>query len=132
MKIKGEVSLQELKKFGFLVGGIFLFIFGLGIPLAKHGSVSLPFVGIGSLLILLAQFRVQFLTPIYKAWMVIGSALGWLNSRIILSFIFFVILLPIGLTRRFSKSDPLVKKKKLRESTYRVPSREISQMERTF
>ena len=54
----------------------------------------------------------------YKAWMALGLALGWVNSRIILGFVFFLVLQPIALIMKFAGHDPL-KIKKSNERSYR-------------
>lgn len=48
---------------------------------------------------------------IVKAWLYIGEKIGWVNSRIILSFIFFILLSPLAFFYRLSKKNPLQLKK---------------------
>ena len=50
--------------------------------------------------------------------MLIGLALGWINSRIILGLVFFLVLQPIALIMKFVGYDPL-KIKKNNERSYR-------------
>lgn len=38
----------------------------------------------------------QFLKVMYKAWMKFAHALGWVNTRIILSLVYFLIFTPIA------------------------------------
>lgn len=47
------------------------------------------------------------LAPLYRGWMVLGHALGWINTRAILGLVFFVIVTPIGLVMRLFGKDPL-------------------------
>ncbi len=50
-------------------------------------------------------------TLIVKGWLKLAEWLGWLNSRILLSTIFFVFLFPIALlSRLFGKSNIQLKK----------------------
>ncbi|MBR9921635.1 MAG: hypothetical protein GYB31_12425 [Bacteroidetes bacterium] len=44
---------------------------------------------------------------IEKGWMLLAKAIGYVNSRIILGLIFFVVLYPIALLSRIGKRDPL-------------------------
>src|SRR5687768_13470554 len=44
------------------------------------------------------------------AWMKFAFALGWVNSRILLSIIYFVFLLPIAWLSRLFTKDPLALK----------------------
>lgn len=50
-------------------------------------------------------------TIIVKGWFKLAEGLGWINSRILLSIIFFFILFPIALVSRlFGKSNIQLKK----------------------
>jgi len=51
--------------------------------------------------------RPRLLTPVHRLWMKFGAALGWVNSRIILGVVFFVLVTPIGLVMRLLGKDPL-------------------------
>ena len=51
--------------------------------------------------------------------MAIGLALGWINSRIILGLIFLLVLQPISLIMKIVGYDPLRKKRKGNELSYR-------------
>lgn len=44
---------------------------------------------------------------IVAAWMFIGEKLGWVNSRIILSVIFFLLLTPLAFFYRMTKKNHL-------------------------
>jgi predicted membrane metal-binding protein len=49
----------------------------------------------------------RLLTPVHRLWMKVGAGLGWVNSRIILGVVFFVLVTPIGLGMRLLGKDPL-------------------------
>ncbi len=49
------------------------------------------------------------LGPVYKIWMRFAEALGWVNTRIILSLIFFLIFFPFGIIMRMF-NDPMRRK----------------------
>ena len=44
------------------------------------------------------------------AWLKVATGLGWLNSRILLSIVYFVFLLPIAWIARLFTKDPLMLK----------------------
>lgn len=44
---------------------------------------------------------------IVKAWYKIAEGLGWVNSRVILSIMFFVFLWPIAMLYRLSAKNPM-------------------------
>lgn len=123
-----------LRSFGLIVGSIFLLI-GLW-PLAVRAEpLRLWVVGIAAGLVLPAVLFPKVLTPIYRLWMTIGDALGWINTRIILSLVFYALFTPIGVIRRvLLKKDPLHLAFEPEAETYRVvrPPRPHSHIERQF
>jgi hypothetical protein len=51
--------------------------------------------------------------------MIVGHVLGWINTRIILGAVFYLIVTPIGAVRRLLGKDPMGTKKADVES-YRI------------
>ncbi len=52
------------------------------------------------------------------AWFKIALALGWVNSRILLSIIYFAFLMPIAWLSRLFTKDPLALKKEKRDTLF--------------
>lgn len=52
------------------------------------------------------------------AWFKIAVVLGWINSRILLSVIYFIFLLPIAWLSRLFTKDPLQLKGKVSQTLY--------------
>jgi len=74
------------------------------------------------------------LTYVHRVWMAAGEALGWINTRIILSVIFYALVTPMGiLMRRFGR-DPMHRRFEPDATTYRVPKspRTAAHMTRQF
>jgi hypothetical protein len=40
------------------------------------------------------------LLPLYRTWIKFGDTLGWINSRIILGAVFYLLIMPMGLVLR--------------------------------
>lgn len=63
-----------------------------------------------------------FIPPAARAiewmWFKIALALGWVNSRILLSIIYFVFLMPIAWLSKLFTKDPLALKKNKRSSLF--------------
>jgi hypothetical protein len=53
--------------------------------------------------LLLPALAVRF----HRAWMALAAVLGYVNSRILLSIIFFLVITPLGLVRKLCGADPL-------------------------
>jgi hypothetical protein len=118
-----KLTIKELREFGFLTGGIIAGLFGLILPLMKgHSLPIIPWV-IAIVLVGLAIFLPKSLDPIYRVWMKIGLALGWVNSRIILSIVFFIILTPMALIMKLLKRDTMARNFDFQGETYRISSK---------
>lgn len=52
-------------------------------------------------------------------WFKLAEVLGWINSRILLSIIFFLLLTPLAFLSRLFSKDPLKLKKRPDDSVYR-------------
>ncbi|WP_411824153.1 SxtJ family membrane protein [Leptospira sp. 'Mane'] len=131
---KIEPTSSDLRKFSYIVGGVLALIFGLAIPYLNRGSWNPYLVGTGTALIFLGTVIPKILYWPFRAWMLVGEVLGWINTRIILSVIFFLLFTPIGLLKRLFGNDSLKRKLDADATTYRVipPVRTTDHMERPF
>jgi len=119
-----ELNRQELRKFGITTGSIAGVLFGLVIPYLFGLAWPLwPWIIAGTL-IAWALILPSTLRPVYKGWMTIGMALGWINTRIILGFLFFTIFLPIALFLKVLNKDAMNRSINLPVDSYRVKSHE--------
>ena len=115
-----NISIKQLREFGFLIAFGIPILVGLILPgLAGH-----PFRGwtlwVGFPSLILAILKPSLLFYPYKAWMLIGYGLGWINSRIILGLVFIIVLQPIAIIMKIFGYDPLKQNKKDRiKNSYR-------------
>ena len=116
--MKEIISKKQLREFGLLIGFGFPLLIGWLIPaLMGHGlSEWTLLVGFLGLLIGITSPRLLYYP--YKFWIKLGLTLGWVNNRIILGFIYFIVLLPIAFVMRVIGYDPLRTRRK-GEKTYR-------------
>lgn len=80
------------------------------------------------LLLLINMIWPKIYKPVAKIWLGLSHLLGTIVSKIILSLIFFGLVMPVGLVRRFSGKDSLqVKKwKKGRDSVFKARDHEFT------
>lgn len=64
-----------------------------------------------SILGLVGILRQSWAEKIVAAWLFVGEKIGWVNSRIILSIIFFLMLTPLAFLYRLTKKNHLQLKK---------------------
>jgi hypothetical protein len=115
-----RVDRRELRRFGLIVGGIFG---GIGLwPVVARGQSprSWP-LGLAVALIVPALVTPQALAPVRRVWMALGTALGWVNTRLVLGLIFFGVVTPTGLVLRLVGRDPMRRAFDSHAATYRVP-----------
>ena len=97
--------LNSEKKFGLLFFFLFLII-GLW-PLLKGNEIRVWSLIISLFFLFSAMLSLKFLIPMNKLWIKFGEQLGKFIAPVILSFIYFFILTPIGLFMRIIKKDLL-------------------------
>ncbi|MAR25859.1 MAG: hypothetical protein CMC50_00295 [Flavobacteriaceae bacterium] len=116
--MKTITSKKQLREFGLLIGFGFPIIIGWIIPAINGHIFRMWSLLIGFPLLILGLLKPSSLAYPYKVWMAIGLALGWVNSRLILGLVYFIILQPIAIVMKIFGYDPL-RKKKSNERTYR-------------
>ena len=98
-------SSAELRRFGLTVGGMFLLL-GLASWWRGHYWPPRVFWTVGLLLLVPGLVAPAVLGPVQRGWMRGAAALGEVNSRIILTLLFYLVIAPVGFVlRRFR--DPL-------------------------
>jgi|JRYI01.1.fsa_nt_gb hypothetical protein len=123
----------ELRKFGLLMAAIIASLFGLLLPwMFGRAWPKWPWI-VTALFAVPATFAPIWLAPVHRAWMAIGAVLGWINSRILLAIVFYLVLVPMGFLMRLAGRDPM-RRMKRGERSYRQPSveRPTEDMERPF
>lgn len=117
-----QLDAHELRKFGLVTGTIFAVLFGFLFPWIIETTIPLwPWV-ISATLIIWALIHPSSLRPVYNLWMKIGHVLGWVNTRIILALIFYILFFPIAIMMKILGKDPLHKKLDRELSSYRSKS----------
>jgi len=128
------VSVEELRKFGFIFSGLLVFLFGLLLPWLLHNTIRVwPFY-IGMPVALLATVWPAALRPLYVVWMKFGAVMGFINTHIIMSALFFGMFVPLAWIFKLLGKDPMARKLEKSASSYRVKSAAYTkeQMEKPF
>ena len=117
-----KLDKKGLRNFGLLTGTIAAILFGLLLPwIWKHSFPLWPWI-VAAVLWLWALVAPTTLNPVYQIWMRIGLVLGWINTRIILGLIFYILVTPMSLAMRLIGRDPMTRKFEPDRETYRVKS----------
>ena len=114
---------KGLRKFGITTGAIIVALFALFFPWI-FDATSMPVWPwiLAALLWVPALLIPSMLRPVYTTWMKIGHGIGWVNTRIILGVLFYVLVLPMGLIMRLFGKDPMARRLDKSASSYRIES----------
>ncbi len=115
---------KSLKKFGITMG-IAFFIVTLFI-LIRHKHNILPASIISIIFFILALVIPDLLKPIYIFWMRLAYILAWVNTRLILSILFYIIFTPIGVGIRLFGIDLLDRKIDKNKQSYWIKKEETA------
>ncbi|HNP60150.1 MAG TPA: SxtJ family membrane protein [Nitrospirales bacterium] len=117
-----QPTAKDLRSFGLLMGGVFLIV-ALW-PLVIHGEgirvwASLVAGTFGAM----GMVYPKGLGPLHRVWMKIGEKLGWINSRIILSLMFFGMFTPMAFVMGVLGKRPLQLGYDPKANSYRIPKK---------
>lgn len=68
----------------------------------------------------------------FGRWMALAMVLGYVNTRILLSLFFYVIMTPVGLVLRLTGHDGLARRGRTRQKTYWQPRESTRQSREGF
>ena len=100
-------SLRAEREFGLIVGGVLVLLSTWWMYRGKFPHMSHITLPLGGVLVLLGLAFPRALVYPNKAWMKLAEGLAFVSTRIILAFVFFAIVTPIGFVKRLSGWDPL-------------------------
>lgn len=128
-----EVTRAQARRSALIVGGVLLaiaawsFYRGRVIFAATIGSAGIA-------LIILALLSVSFAPRFHILWMMLAKALGYINSRIILTLVFCLLFVPYNLLARLIGRDALNRRRwrTKRPATYWIPRKVTGQSREQF
>jgi Saxitoxin biosynthesis operon protein SxtJ len=100
-------SFRIEREFGLIVGGVLTLLSAWWVYRGKFGNLREVTLPLGILLALLGAIYPRALVWPNRAWMALAAVLSFISTRIILGFVFFVIVAPIGFIKRRFGWDPL-------------------------
>jgi len=130
-----EISTKELKDFAITMSWAIPCLFMLLLPWLFERSIAYWPIIVSAVLLSFYFIYSKAIYPIYRVWMLIAGAIGWVNTRIILAFIFYVVIFPIGiLLRIFGKLQYKTKEDQTTASYWKTKEIELKKedLERPF
>lgn len=105
----------QLRKFGLMVGAVFLL---LGAFWWRGRSFGAVFLAVGAVLVFAGVVYPTGLRFVYICWMSFALVLGAIASTILLTIFFFLVVTPIGLIARAFGKDFLSRKLEREKEVY--------------
>ena len=100
---------HELRRFGLLFGAILVLLFGLLLPFLVGYSFPLwPWV-VALIVATFALLAPTALTLFYRGWMRFGLVAAFINTRIIMFVLYYVLFVPTGLVMKLFGRDALAR-----------------------
>ena len=100
-----NIKISSNRSFGIVFFIVFLLI--ALYPLLNDQEIRLWALIISAIFLILGLLKSKLLTPLNKLWFRFGIFLGKIISPIIMGFIFFLVVTPIGLIMRLLGKDVL-------------------------
>ena len=97
--VSAGLASRQGRRFGLTVGAAFLVFAGIALW-RDHATSARVLAALGGTLVLLGVIAPRALLPVESAWMRLAHVLSRVTTPIILGAFYFLILTPIGLTRR--------------------------------
>lgn len=125
MNLNSTSSKTQLRSFGLMMSGMIFLVFGFIFPVIRHGFSEYPstiprlVLGFCAFFFLFGLFFPVALQPIYRLWMKLGGVLGWINTRILLSLVYFLLVTPLALVFKALGKDPMNRKLNKKTQSYR-------------
>jgi predicted membrane protein len=129
----GKPGAREFRSFGLSLGALIAAVFGVWPLLRSRHAALWPWI-IAALLWFAALLRPTALRYLHRGWTRLGFVLGWINTSIILTVLFAISIVPLGLLMRLFGRDRMARKFDPNLASYRVESklRAEKSMERPF
>ena len=113
---KLKLDKKTLRKFGIMMGVAFLVISLLLILRHKYnGFITIIF---SAIFFIFGFLFPGFLKPIYIIWMRFAFILSWINTRLILIIMFYLVFTPVGLVMKLFGVDLLDRKIEKEKGSY--------------
>ena len=125
-KMNSQLTTAELRKFGLMFTLILAVLFGLLIPLIRHGTSFeawplWPWIT-AIIIVAWALAHPGSLRLLHTPWMKFANIAQWVNTRIIMLLLFYLVIFPIALLLRLFGKDSMSRRFESETGSYRVPA----------
>ena len=132
--LKNKMAEKKTKSPNKSFGILFFIVFALFSiwPTFNSGEIRTWSLLIGILFLILGLMNSRFLNPLNFAWVKFGEILGKIIAPIVMAFIYFFVITPIGLFMRLIGKD-LLSIKFLKKNSYWIKrEKDVGSMRKQF
>ena len=132
-RIPARLTAAELRRFGLLVGGVFLALAAIW-TWRDHRVLAIVGATIAIPLMLLGAVAPTVLGPVYRLWMGLALKLSKITTPIVMGAVYYLVLTPLGLGMRIAGRNPVVHGTEKDDSFWkpRAPDSRRSNLENKF
>ncbi len=105
-KNQTQVTSREARKTTLIVAGALTVITALLVYRGRTTNAWV-FAGVALTLVIIGLFVPPLAKLFHRVWLLIAVKLGWVNSRILLTLVYFLMFVPYKLVSRIFGRDPL-------------------------
>jgi hypothetical protein len=122
-----------LRSFGLIVASGFAVV-GLWPAIVRGQDLRKWAITLSIVVAVAALVFPRSLKSFHRIWMGIGEKLGWVNSRIMLGLLYYIVIVPLGVIRRSIGKDPMQRKLQPDLESYKISRtrRPPSHMQRQY
>lgn len=113
---KIDRSPRSLRRFGLTIGTIFLLL--AIVFIFRHRAAGWPLAGLAAIVLALGEFVPTALRHFHRFWTQFSLAIGWVMTRVLLTLLFSLAVIPVGLLQRLFGKRPFEVTFPGREKTY--------------
>ena len=127
----GEVTREQARRAALVVAAV-LFAIAAWNLYRGRATVVIIFGGLGAALVAAGLFVPAAARAFHRAWMRFAVALGHINSRVLLTLVYYLVVTPYGVVSRLVRRDPLRRRGGSRAESYWVERRTTRQTREGF
>ena len=120
-----QFAKKEIRLWALLMAAILFVVAGIQYLIWAHTRTATVFCTLSAIFLVVGLIIPTALKPVYELWLKFTAALAWINTRLILGLMFYLVFTPIGLILRLLRIDLIKQRWDRNASTYwiRRPSK---------
>jgi hypothetical protein len=112
-----EVTRKALRKFGLVFTVITVLVALVSLWRGRE-SLVMPFFAVSGAFFVISLVYPVLLGPLYRGMLKLSGYMGWVNTRVLLIIVYYLVFTPVALVFKLIGKDPLERKLDREAPTY--------------